>query len=624
MKKLFKFLFSLLLLLVTIIVLAVVFAPYLITASFIEKQLNENLLADSPYKVKINGDVAVKFLPSTSAKITGLEVFHNENNNNTQSAQSTQKPQIAEIAKNAEIAEKINISQLHFSFSPLKFLRKQATDLWLEAVVNDVPHKLVLRLSDIPANSHSNSATNAKNMAEQGNNLDKAYAISLDVTEPIKMTLDGEYYFYEPQENLQNIPAEAKYKVKNGKIKLLESDVNFNAEISIVNLADGGDGSSKTSTANSSSPIPYVKASLASSMLDIATINATIKDYFAKITSANNLQNKAGGAVKPKHSSNKGNANPSDKLGDNLRDIGLDFKFLNQFGADVNFNIKKLILPEIQIGNLTGNFSNKIGNQNYKAILDISEVELFASKHSAYAEIFGKDRNQYLVRTKINSLDLAKAYQNFTGKNDVKGRLNFSSNITSNGSNVKDAIGNLHGKAYLNADKLHAKNLKMLNNIQNMFNKIYSLTKIVKDKGKSDGGYGGASVSASFYVKHGIIHNKDLKANLPLSSATGGGVLNLNNMMIDYRLVPSIGINIPINIKGKLPKPEISADMRSILTQDVDKVIKNQFNNLLDAGDSAKDGIKLNSKEILKDAEDGLRNVRDNFKESLKNLKWGE
>lgn len=90
-----------------------------------------------------------------------------------------------------------------------------------------------------------------------------------------------------------------------------------------------------------------------------------------------------------------------------------------------------------------------------------------------------------------------------------------------------------------------------------------------------------SEAGASFQIRNGVAETKDLRAMSPLVRLTGAGNVNLGQRQIDTTLRPRLvgsltgqggaaagelaGIELPVRVRGSWEKPQISADMESLL-----------------------------------------------------------
>ncbi len=75
------------------------------------------------------------------------------------------------------------------------------------------------------------------------------------------------------------------------------------------------------------------------------------------------------------------------------------------------------------------------------------------------------------------------------------------------------------------------------------------------------------TLSATFRITDGILHNEDLKVIAPLTQLTGAGTVNLPARTLDYRVVVAIAgaVKLPVNIGGSWDHPTYQNDLADTL-----------------------------------------------------------
>lgn len=150
-----------------------------------------------------------------------------------------------------------------------------------------------------------------------------------------------------------------------------------------------------------------------------------------------------------------------------------------------------------------------------------------------------------------------------------KGRVTLD--VTGSGRNQRNIVSSLTGKGSLN---LANGKVAGINLVAFMKNAASAVTTTHGSSSETDFG----SLSATYTIKNGILHNNDLKLVSTELPMTGAGTVDLPQRRVDYRLTPSLAgvVAVPVSITGSWNdlnyRPDLS-DLAKKLTQEPSKTL---------------------------------------------------
>ncbi|MFN7038108.1 MAG: AsmA family protein [Alphaproteobacteria bacterium] len=191
----------------------------------------------------------------------------------------------------------------------------------------------------------------------------------------------------------------------------------------------------------------------------------------------------------------------------------------------------------------------------------------------------------------VKNIGIDNLFSNNKLLHSVKGKANIDLKFNTHSYDPKLFKANLNGEGHAKIDKGE------IDNLSSEFNMLFlslagkNISKILFD-----------SISASFGIQHGIISNNDLKIVSDIAEFSGNGSINLNNNVINYKI-------LPIRIFEQNNKDEISLKIRNTIdnpkyTVDLNKMI----------GNKVKDKI-LNKLDLKNEKVNEIRNSIEKFLE---------
>ena len=219
----------------------------------------------------------------------------------------------------------------------------------------------------------------------------------------------------------------------------------------------------------------------------------------------------------------------------------------------------------------------------------------------------------------LSALPLLRDFAEFDW---IEGTGQFAGNLTATGGSQRQLVQNLNGTLQVLFEDGAIRGINIAQMMRGLGTNILNGWSRSETQ-KTDF----ASLSASYKVTKGVAVNSDLSMLGPLVRLSGGGVVNMPNQTLDYRVDPKLvaslegqggaadlaGFNVPIIIKGPWAKPKIYPDIAGILDNPAEALKK-----LKAIGDIDPGKLGLNADQILSGGGDVIENVGDNLQDTLK------
>ncbi|WP_027179135.1 AsmA family protein [Maridesulfovibrio bastinii] len=180
---------------------------------------------------------------------------------------------------------------------------------------------------------------------------------------------------------------------------------------------------------------------------------------------------------------------------------------------------------------------------------------------------------QITAGAKLSGLDGAKLSMQLNGEKKFAGIIGFETSLKTMGNDMKTVFANLDGNFGFTAKDGYVSGFDVLFLANDAFS---VLTGKDMSKGENDKTEFG-SASATAKITKGVAVNKDLTLKSPLLRASGEGLMNLNDMKLDYKLDAKIvgtlegqggknqkdliGLTVPLDISGPVSDPSIMVNL---------------------------------------------------------------
>ncbi|MGE5539616.1 MAG: AsmA family protein [Gemmatimonas sp.] len=286
---------------------------------------------------------------------------------------------------------------------------------------------------------------------------------------------------------------------------------------------------------DTSGRIPAIKAALTTNVLDL---NPYLPPEQAKGTSR----------AEPAPRSPAQTASPSGWSTDPI-----DLSGLKAANADLALTVAGLVVREIKIGKAALHVALDDG----KLVSDLTEMALYDGNGKARVSVDGSGRVPAIAMNfnvdRVQAQPLLKDAMNL---DRVSGAATAEGTISGAGASQRDLIAALNGKGSVKLQNGKIRGLDFLAMLKNVGSAFSS-----SDNQQTEF----AAASATYTVTNGIVRNDDLAMNGPGFEVTGKGTVDLPKRMIDYRVVPRVGVGVPVQISGPWDNMSYRPDLSSAI-----------------------------------------------------------
>lgn len=282
----------------------------------------------------------------------------------------------------------------------------------------------------------------------------------------------------------------------------------------------------------------------------------------------------------------------------------IDITALSIINTKLEGTVRTLKAPNLEIGNLT--FKANISNGN--ANLELTSDDLYGGTISTKLNIQNPTDPTIQTTLALNNLNLIHLHPIINDIKAFEGVLTLNTNLRTSGTTAEIMLQKLTGSGNLAITDGKIKHFNLINLLQNnLINSDKNSTHITE-------------ATASYTIKHGIIHNHDLNLHTQQASVTGEGSIDMPQKHLSYKLTPIIHNNttnreaeksfyIPLTIKGPFDKLEYLPDLTALtpntkVQETIETIIKDP----------------TNAKSAIETLKDGFKKDRRNIKENLNNL----
>lgn len=309
--------------------------------------------------------------------------------------------------------------------------------------------------------------------------------------------------------------------------------------------------------------VPYVKATLATNVLDL-------NPYLASAAKATPGPGKA--APKAPASAAQGWSTEP-----------IDVSALKAANADLALTADGLIVRDIKLGKSALGISLKDG----KLTVDLKELALYQGAGTGRLTIDGSGRVPIAaLDLHLKNVQAEPLLKDTMGLDAVRGTAIADVTLNATGASQRDLISALDGKGAI----------RLRNGAIRGFD-LGAMLRNIGDAFSSAKGGGGdettfADASATFTIARGLARNDDLILQAPFFRATGKGTANLPERTVNYRVEPKVvasgsgqsgskdalGVAVPVVIKGRWDKLSYEPDLAGMLSVDPKGTVKGILN----------------------------------------------
>ncbi len=294
-----------------------------------------------------------------------------------------------------------------------------------------------------------------------------------------------------------------------------------------------------------------------------------------------------------------GNNTPSEGSNFSWSKEKLPFDFVSKISGHVNFTVGQISYKDLVIKNFNSN-----NHFLHSKFTSESNFSLFGGNVASNSSIDIAGSNPVISAkinlTKLNSAEIAKS-------NKFSGAVSGNLYLNSSGDSQYQLVNNLSGKGKVNVDHGSFKGVDLVNMIRNVAASFTSA-------GSSSNSTDFTQMDGSFTINRGIIHNDDLTIKANGLELLGKGIVDLPNLIINYKLSPSVNtkgldsignkITVSVSVKGSLFKPSYSPDLETPV-----KNIINDPTKALEVIKGLKKDIKNNKSDIKSQLKNELQNT---------------
>lgn len=265
----------------------------------------------------------------------------------------------------------------------------------------------------------------------------------------------------------------------------------------------------------------------------------------------------------------------------------IDFSGIRAVNANLSLDIKEILYQATTLNKVA--LTLKIVNG--ALLLDIPHVEFYSgtAKISATANA----SNIISANLDASNIQIEPMLKDFAQFDRLTGTANVSTSITGRGASQRDIISSLAGKGEI---KLSDGTIRGVNIAQIVSSAKAMVTGVDTSSEKTNF----SELGGTYTIAQGIVKNDDLIMKAPLLRLKGAGTVDLPNRYVNYRLIPTVvatmqgqggkdktGLDIPVMVEGNFEKLKFTPDLASI----VQDTLKNP-EKLKDTVKTIKDSVK--------------------------------
>lgn len=250
-------------------------------------------------------------------------------------------------------------------------------------------------------------------------------------------------------------------------------------------------------------------------------------------------------------------------------DAQLDFAWLKGLEGDLSIKADSIKTSNLILGKADLSLKSSGGTADIK----INNTEIYGGKGKGEIKIdASSDITKIEKQFNFSAIDIGSLLKNSADIDRLEGKGDFNLSISTSGKSERDMVANMNGKGDVSIKDGRLKGIDILA-MANYAQAVIEEAINSKDKNTEI-----TNATATFNIENGIVRNDDLLVKIPFSQLNGKGEVNLNSFMVKYRVTPvvgvgSMGLSVPLVIEGDIRKPDVKPDIKSIVTQGVDKLI---------------------------------------------------
>jgi AsmA protein len=305
---------------------------------------------------------------------------------------------------------------------------------------------------------------------------------------------------------------------------------------------------------DSSGRVPYVKATLATNMLDL-------NPYLPQAKAGANGASPAGAGAP--------STTPAARASQGWSTEPIDLSSLKAWNADLSLTVAGFRYRAINFGKSVFNVALKDG----RLTTDMPELALYGGNGKGRLTVDGSGRVPAVgLTTALSNVDAQPLLKDAMALEAIRGKTNADVTLNATGGSQRDLISALNGKGQVKLEHGAIEGLDLGGMIRNIGSAFDSGSKGGQETGFSE-------ANATFTVANGILKNDDLAMLAPLFRVIGKGTVDLPKRTVDYRIEPKVvadaqgqggskdtlGLGVPIVVSGPWDKLSYRPDLAALV-----------------------------------------------------------
>jgi AsmA protein len=231
----------------------------------------------------------------------------------------------------------------------------------------------------------------------------------------------------------------------------------------------------------------------------------------------------------------------------------IDLSGLKAANADLALATAGLVVRKIKVGKSALHVTLDGG----KLTSDLTEMALYDGNGKARVTVDGSGRVPAVAMNfNIDGVQAQPLLKDAMDMDRVSGAAIADGNVSGSGASQRDLISALNGKGSLKLRNGKIRGLDIGSMVKNIGSAFSS-----SDNQQTEF----AEASATYTITNGVVRNEDLAMNAPLFQVTGKGTVDLPKRTVDYRVVPKVGVGVPIIVSGPWDNISYRPDLSSAI-----------------------------------------------------------
>lgn len=299
-------------------------------------------------------------------------------------------------------------------------------------------------------------------------------------------------------------------------------------------------------------------------------------------------------------------------------DAPMDFSGLRAVDASLRLAVSQIRYRNVTMGNSQLGLTIKGG----KLQANLEKLTLYEGAATGTLVLDGTSATPTIATSfstqGVSALPLLRDFAEFDW---IEGTSKLSGQLTATGASQRQLVQNLNGTVSILFEDGAIRGINIAQMMRGLGTNILSGWSRTEAQ-KTDF----ASLSANYKVTNGVAVNSDLSMLGPLVRMSGGGVVQMPNRWLDYKVDPKLvaslqgqggeadlaGFNVPIKVKGPWSNPDIYPDIAGILDNPAEAL-----KQLKAVGNIDPSKLGLSADKLLSGGGDTLKDVGENIQDTI-------